>query len=124
MHIRLVTVSGLMLGLSLLPTASAETPAIAQIEINYLLGSIQGSGCEFYRNGTWYNSKRAEAHLRDKYEYLAARNLIDVTEDFIWKAATESSLSGRPYEVRCNGSEAVVSNLWLRAELAHYRVLH
>jgi hypothetical protein len=114
-------VSGLMLGLSLLPAARAEPPAIAQREINYLLGHIEGSGCAFYRNGSWYDSKRAVAHLRGKYEYLADRDLINITEDFIEKAATKSSLSGRPYEIRCGGGEAVVSNQWLRKELAHYR---
>ncbi len=121
MGVRLVAVSGLMLGLSLLPVARAEPPAIAQIEINYLLGHIEGSRCEFYRNGSWYDSKKAEAHLRGKYEYLAARNLINIAEDFIDKGATNSSLSGRPYEVRCSGSDAVVSNQWLRKELTHYR---
>lgn len=121
MNVRLVTVSGLMLGLSLLPVARAEPPAIAQAEINYLLGYVEESGCEFYRNGNWYDSKRAEAHLRDKYQYLAVRNQIDSAEDFIAKAATESSLSGRPYEIRCSGGDAVVSSQWLRKELAHYR---
>ena len=121
MNIRVVTVSGLLLGLSFLPAARAEPPVVAQTEINYLLGHLQGSGCEFYRNGSWYDSKRAEAHLRDKYEYLAARNQIGSTEDFIAKAATESSVSGRPYEVRCGGDKAVVSDKWLLKELAHYR---
>jgi len=123
MNMRFVTISGLLLGLSFLPGARAEPPAIARIEINYLLGYVEGSGCEFYRNGSWYNAKRAQAHLRDKYEYLAGRNLINIAEDFIWKAAAESSLSGRPYEVRCSGGEAVVSSQWLSKELAHYRAL-
>jgi len=121
MNFRLVTVSGLMLALSLLPSARADPSAIAQTEINYLLGYIEASGCEFYRNGSWHDSKMAEAHLRNKYEYLADRNLINFAEDFIEKAATKSSLSGRPYEIRCGGGEAVVSNQWLLKELAHYR---
>jgi len=123
MNFHLATVSGLLLALLLLPAARADPPAIAQTEINYLLGYIDASGCEFYRNGSWYDSKRAEAHLRNKYEYLADRNLINFTEDFIEKAATKSSLSGKPYEIRCSGGEAVVSNQWLRRELAHYRAL-
>jgi hypothetical protein len=123
MNFRLVTVSSLMLALSLLSAARADPSAIAQREINYLLGYIEGSGCEFYRNGSWYDSKRAEAHLRNKYEYLADRNLINFTEDFIEKAATKSSFSDRPYEIRCSGGEAVASNQWLRKELAHYRAL-
>jgi hypothetical protein len=121
MNIRLAMGSVLMLGLLLAPVARAEPPTNVQIEINFLLGYVEGSGCKFYRNGTWYNSKTAQAHLRDKYKYLTARNLIKTTEDFIDKAATESSLSGQPYEVRCNGVETMRSNQWLRDELARFR---
>jgi hypothetical protein len=110
-----------LLGLALLTVASAAPPAIAQTEINYLLGFIESSGCEFYRNGSWYDSKRAQAHLRDKYEMLAAADQISTAEDFIEKAATQSSLSGRPYQVRCGGREAVTSKQWLRDVLTRYR---
>jgi len=109
------------LGLALLPVARAAPPAIAQTEIRYLLGFIEGSGCEFYRNGSWYDSKQAQAHLRYKYEMLEAEDRIHTAEDFIEKAATQSSLSGRPYQVRCRGGEAVTSNQWLREVLARYR---
>jgi hypothetical protein len=112
---------GLALGLALLSVARATPPAIAQTEINYLLGFIGRSGCEFYRNGTWYDPKRAQAHLRYKYEMLAARDQIHTAEDFIEKAATQSSLSGQPYQVRCRDGEAVMSNQWLSDVLARYR---
>src|SRR2546423_556367 len=88
-------------GLVAAPAVLAEPPAGVQTEINYLLGSIAGSGCEFYRNGTWHDSKAAQAHMLGKYEYLAARNQIHSTEQFIDRAASQSSLSGRPYEIRC-----------------------
>jgi hypothetical protein len=112
----------LVLGLALLPVARAAPPAIAETEINYLLGFIESSGCEFYRNGSWYDSNKAQAHLRYKYEMLAASGQINTAEDFIEKAATKSSLSGRPYQVRCGGGEVVTSNQWLRDELARYRI--
>ncbi|MGE5774493.1 MAG: DUF5329 domain-containing protein [Hyphomicrobiales bacterium] len=111
----------LLLGLLSLPVARAEPPINVQIEVSFLLGYVEGSGCAFYRNGSWHDARTAQAHLRDKYNYLAARNLIATTEDFIDRAATESSLSGRPYEVRCNGGAVVTSNQWLRDELARYR---
>jgi len=114
-------VFGLILGLALLPDARAAPPALAQTEINYLLGFIESSGCEFYRNGSWYGPTRAQAHLRYKYEVLAAHDRINTAEDFIEKAATKSSLSGRPYEIRCGGGEAVTSSQWLRDVLARYR---
>jgi Family of unknown function (DUF5329) len=118
---QLVRVLGPLLGLALLTVASAAPPAIAQTEINFLLGFIESSGCEFYRNGSWYDSKRAQAHLRDKYEMLAGTGQINTAEDFIEKAATKSSLSGRPYQIRCGGGEAVTSNQWLRDVLTRYR---
>ncbi|WP_372528719.1 DUF5329 family protein, partial [Piscinibacter sp.] len=89
----------LLLGVLLASVARAEPPTSVQIEVNYLLGYIEGSGCEFYRNGTWYNSQMAQSHLRDKYKFLVARNLVNTTEQFIERAATDSSLSGEPYQV-------------------------
>lgn len=121
MNIRLTLGSILMLGCLLAPVARAEPPANVQIEVNFLLGYVEGSGCEFYRNGTWHDSKMAQAHLRDKYKYLSARNQIITAEDFIEKAATNSSFTGRPYEVRCRDGVIVSSNQWLRAELARFR---
>ena len=121
MNRRSPRVLGSLLGLVFLTVASAAPPAIAQTEVNYLLGFIESSGCEFYRNGSWYDSKRAQAHLRDKYQMLAAADQITTAEDFIEKAATKSSLSGRPYQVRCSGGEAVTSNQWLRDVLTRYR---
>jgi len=113
--------SVLILGLLLVPVAHAEPPTSVQIEVNFLLDYIEGSGCEFYRNGTWHDSKTAQAHLRDKYKYLVARNLVNTTEEFIERAATKSSFSDQPYEVRCNGGTMVTNNQWLREELARFR---
>jgi hypothetical protein len=104
------------------PVAGAEPPIGVRLEVNFLLGYVEGSGCAFHRNGTWYDSRVAQAHLRDKYSYLVAADLIKTTEDFIDRAATASSLSGQAYEVRCNGGPTVASNRWLRDELARYRM--
>lgn len=123
MNIRSMTASGLMLGLAMLPLAHAQPPEAAQVEINYLLGFIEVSGCQFYRNGSWYDSKRAQAHLRDKYEALASRNLIKTAEDFIDLGASESSVSGRPYQIRCGECQAVATNPWLHDALTRYRVV-
>jgi hypothetical protein len=112
---------GLVLGLALMSAARAAPPATAQTEINYLLEFIKSSGCEFFRNGSWYDSKQAEAHLRSKYGILAMGAAIQTAEDFIQQAATKSSLSGQPYQVRCGGNDAVTSNQWLRDVLARYR---
>ncbi len=121
MNQRLTMSLVLMLGLLTAPVAYAVPPASVQIEVNFLLGYIEGSGCDFYRNGIWYGPKKALAHLRDKYRYLVASNMINTAEDFIEKGATESSFTGLPYEVRCNGSAPTMTNQWLRDELARFR---
>jgi hypothetical protein len=109
------------LGLVFAPVARAEPPAILQQEISHLLRYIGDSGCDFKRNGTWSNSKVAEAHVRGKYDFLAKVGLVDTAKDFIDKAATASSLSGQPYEVRCGVDLPMRSSLWLSNELARYR---
>ncbi len=121
MNLRLAMGSVLTLGLLSVPVARAEPPTSVQIEVNFLLGYLEGSRCEFFRNGTWHDSKAAQAHLRDKYKYLVASNLVNTTEQFIERAATESSLSGQPYQVRCNGGATVTSHQWLRDELVRFR---
>jgi len=112
---------GLALGLALAPAAHAAPPATAQTEINYLLGFIENSACEFFRNGSWYDAKKAAAHLRGKYEILASAGRIRTAEDLIEEAGTKSGLSGLPYQVRCGGDKAVTTNQWLRDILARYR---
>lgn len=109
-------------GLALVTVARAAPRVVAQTEINYLLGSIESSACVFFRNGSWYDAQQAAAHLRDKYEILATRDRIQTAEDFIQQAATKSSLSGQPYQVRCGGEKVVTTNQWLRDLLARYRL--
>ncbi len=101
--------------------AHAAPPPIASTEINYLLDFVDRSGCKFYRNGTWYDSHRAQSHLRDKYDYLAARGRIKSAEDFIDQAATQSSVSGEAYQIQCEAGPALPSNIWLRTALSNYR---
>lgn len=116
-----VSALGLLLGLSLLSTAIARPPAKAQTEIDYLLTYIESSGCDFYRNGTWYDSKKAQTHLHEKFDLLLAGNRINTAEDFIQNAASQSSLTGRPYQVRCGAAAIVTTSQWLREVLVRYR---
>jgi hypothetical protein len=106
-----------------LPAARADTPVKVQNEVSFLLGYMAGSGCEFYRNGSWYNAQKAVAHLRDKYKYLNDRNLVNTTEQFIERAASESSLSGKAYQIRCGAGTAVISQVWLREKLVELRAV-
>ncbi len=121
MNRRIAAGLGLAWCFMLLATAMAEPPVNVQAEVSYLLEHVEKSGCEFYRNGTWYDSKRASAHLDDKYRYLASKGQINTTEEFIERAATASSSSGTRYQIKCGGNAAVDCNLWMREALAAYR---
>lgn len=104
------------------PTARAAMPAIAQAEISHLLTFVEQSGCDFYRNGSWYDSKKARAHLSDKSGRMVAMGLIHSAEEFVGRAASSSSFSGKLYLVRCGGGPTLTSKQWLHDELARYRL--
>lgn len=101
--------------------AAAKPSATAQQEVAHLLDYLARSGCEFYRNGAWHPAPDARAHLEKKYRYLLDRNRIDTAEHFIERAATGSSISGKPYQVRCGNDGSVESAAWLTQELRRYR---
>ena len=100
--------------------AAAPSKA-ARAEIQQLLAFVANSGCQFNRNGTWYPAPEASAHLADKERYLAERGQITSAEDFIAKAATKSSMTGKPYTVRCGSEPVIASDEWLTAELRRFR---
>ena len=105
--------------------ASAQAPsATTSREIASLFTSLETSGCEFNRNGSWYNASKASEHLKRKYDYLAKKHLVDSAESFISRAATESSMSGKAYQVRCPGKSTVDSQLWFKAQLLQFRKAH
>jgi hypothetical protein len=114
----------LAVGVLMFAGASARPTPTAQAEIDYLLSAVASSQCEFYRNGSWYDPKSAADHLATKYKYLAARDLVQSAEEFIEKAATRSSMSGREYAIRCGGGAPVASSRWLLILLARYRESH
>ncbi len=103
-----------------LVAGAAPSPSVQQ-EVDYLLAYVETSGCEFYRNGSWSDAKAAQGHIRTKYDYLARRDKIGTAQDFIANAASESSLSGIPYQVRCGVKPPVLSRVWLSEALARFR---
>ncbi|MGB6290133.1 MAG: DUF5329 domain-containing protein, partial [Desulfobulbales bacterium] len=96
----------------------AESEEIASQEIVHLLQYIESSDCIFIRNGKEYTAAEAMAHIQKKYEYFKDR--VKTSEDFIKYAATKSSISGKPYVVRCNGREIRNAD-WLNTELQKLR---
>lgn len=100
---------------------AAELSPASRTEINALLNRLASSGCQFNRNGTWYNPVDARAHLVRKLDYLIEKKQVESTEQFIDLAASSSSSSGKNYQVRCGSQPAVASGVWLKGELQALR---
>jgi hypothetical protein len=97
---------------------AASSGAAAKDEIDHLLHYVAASSCTFVRNGAEYPADKASEHLASKYHFVGAR--ISTAEEFIKYLATQSSMSGEPYHVKCGTSDAL-SGAWLTAELDRYR---
>ncbi len=99
----------------------AAPDVVTQREIDVLMDALQGSHCRFQRNGSWYGEREARAHLQRKYDYLAKRNMIGSTEQFIERAASRSSMSGKPYRIACPGSPEQDASRWFGERLKQLR---
>ncbi len=96
----------------LVTTVNAET---AEEEINSLIAAVADSGCTFVRNGKNYTSQEAEKHLQLKYR--RGRKHAQTAEQFISRLASESSMSGNPYYMNCEGKPSQRSGDWLMQRL-------
>jgi Family of unknown function (DUF5329) len=117
---RLILTFALLISILFTPAQAAE-PAAAKAEIAQLFNALEASNCQFNRNGTWYSAKEALAHLQTKYKYLQDKDLVPSTEKFIERAATESSFSGKAYQIKCADIAAQPSASWFQTVLQKYR---
>jgi hypothetical protein len=114
--------AALVFAVAVRAACAAEPTAADRREIEHLLSYLEGSGCQFFRNGSWYPAGEARKHLQRKYDYLLRKAMISTAESFVALGATGSSTSGKPYQVRCAGDAAPTpSAAWLSAELERYR---
>jgi hypothetical protein len=97
----------------------AENISNPDNEINYLLNTIEKSGCRFIRNGTPYSAIEAKSHLLSKYSKVKDR--IKIAEQFIELIGAKSSVSGEPYLIECTEGKAQKSEEWLKEELKTLR---
>ena len=100
---------------------AAPTPRHVDAEIDHLLQALAQSDCQFQRNGSWHDAADARRHLQRKRDYIEKRAAIASTESFIAQAATQSSMSGKSYQVRCGDAPVQSSKSWLMNELRVYR---
>ena len=103
----------------LLPLVAYASPAPASVtaEVGVLLSKLETSGCQFSRGGSWYSGTDARSHLTMKFGHLEKKDFMKSTEDFITVGASTSSMSGKPYLVRCGANPPIESSIWLREQL-------
>jgi hypothetical protein len=93
-----------------------EKPLTEKQKIEALIKHIEGlEDAKFVRNGREHDAKTAAKFLRGKWEANEAR--IKTAKDFIEKAASASSTTGKPYLIRFKDGKEVKTGDYLREEL-------
>ncbi len=100
-------------------TAAGAHADTASEEIGYLIDSVGQSGCIFVRNGKSHNAPDAADHLRMKYR--RGKAYASGAEQFISRLASKSSISGKPYYMKCDGGETQKIGEWLTQRLEALR---
>lgn len=99
-------------------TATFASDSQLQTEIRYLINKVENSHCQFIRNGDTHSGIDAAEHMLNKYDYF--EDEIHTAEDFIRQAASKSTITGKPYEVKCANSH-LTSQQWLLRQLEAFR---
>ena len=105
--------------LAVVSAAFADVPPEQLSEVEHLLAFVKNSGCIINRNGTDHPADKGISHIETKYDYF--RDDISSTEEFIELSATNSTMSGDYYMVKCPGKETIKTQDWLLTELKKYR---
>lgn len=105
-----------MLLASLVATAE-PMPPVARAEVANALTRLEASGCKFNRNGKWYTGTQAREHLQKKLDYAEKKTSLKTAEEFIAVAASKSSTTGEPYQVKCTDKPPVFSSVWLQQQV-------
>jgi Family of unknown function (DUF5329) len=98
---------------------AADRPPLEDERIEYLLAIVSGlHDAQFIRNGKAYDSAAAVDHLRAKLRWAGSQ--VKTAEDFIRLCASESSVSGKPYEIRLANGQQLLAADFLRQQLAQF----
>jgi hypothetical protein len=111
------TVGRLLLLLAVLLPLRAQDAALSEkAKIEALIARVEKlDGAVFIRNGSDYDAKTAAKFLRGKWGRNESE--IKTAADFIAKAATGSSTSGKPYLIRFKDGSQTECGVYLSAEL-------
>jgi hypothetical protein len=88
----------------------AAPPPTEREKIDQMLATLARSDAIFIRNGSEYKGTDASSHLRTKLQ--AAGNRVKTARQFIDLLASESSASGKPYQVRTADGTTKPSREW------------
>ena len=95
--------------------AAEPTPA-EKAKIEALIANVEAlADAKFVRNGTTYDAKTAAKFLRGKWSSNSGQ--IATATDFIAKAGTGSSTSGKPYLIRQKDGTETQCAEYLTAQL-------
>ena len=113
--VRRLLAAFLLIALSTLGWAGA--PPAEKQKIEALIAKVENlQDATFIRNGSDYGSKSAAKFLRGKWS--ANDGEIKTAKDFIAKAGTASSTSGKPYLIRFKDGQQTECAKYLETELA------
>ena len=102
--------------LALVPTGADEKPKTEKQKIEALIKQVENlKDAVFVRNDKEYDAKTAAKFLRGKWD--SNKSDIKTAKDFIEKAASVSSTTGKPYLIRRKDGKETKSGDYLRSEL-------
>jgi hypothetical protein len=105
-----------LLALAVCNLAVLASPPSEKEKIESLIRTVEGlKDARFIRNGSEYDSSSAAKFLRRKWESQAKE--IATARDFIDKAASNSSASGKPYMIKFKEGKVVKCGDYLAGEL-------
>jgi hypothetical protein len=88
-----------LLGCAAALRAQDAKPKTEPEKVRALIGYVEKlEGAVFIRNGTEHDCKEAAAHLRRKWD--GAKDKVKTAKEFVQHAASKSSISGKPYQIR------------------------
>jgi hypothetical protein len=102
--------------LALTPCHAQGSAAAEKAKIEALISHLENlKEATFMRNGSDYDAQSAAKFLRKKWQSKDAE--IKTAADFIAKAASVSSTSGKPYMIRLKGAPETPCGPYLTAQL-------
>ena len=117
--------TGILLILLLLSQALMADWMEEEQKINFLLDQIARVDGVFVRNGIEHSPEKAVEHLRMKMDkamnsWFAPKKETWTAELFIQKLASQSSISGKPYQIKFRNGDSVNSGVWLLKKLREF----